>query len=103
MKTLQLHLENKQLVIFRKSNNLDHIINNDSFAKSMLIVFFVMKLRNCYIKNFQNILSEINKIKYGLYEKIKSNVIGRIVIVWTPHFGSMCFPLEWQARFLFEK
>lgn len=47
----------------------------------MLIVFFVMKLRNCYIKNFQNILSGINKIKYGLYEKIKSNVIGRIVIV----------------------
>lgn len=40
----------------------------------------MIKLRNCYIKNFKNILSGINKIKYGLYEKKKCNVIGRIVI-----------------------
>ena len=31
VKTLQLYLENKQSVIFRKLGNLDSIINNDSF------------------------------------------------------------------------
>ena len=25
------------------------------------------------------------------------------MILWTPHFGSMRFPLEWRAQFLFEK
>ena len=23
------------------------------------------------------------------------------MFLWTPHFGSMRFPLEWRARFLF--
>lgn len=46
VKTLQLHLKDKQVVTFRKSDNLDHIIGNDFSRKSMLIEFFSMNKTN---------------------------------------------------------
>ena len=38
--TLQLHLEDRQSMTFGKSDNLNHIINNDFYTKSMLTEYF---------------------------------------------------------------
>ncbi|KAL5537485.1 hypothetical protein UlMin_042343 [Ulmus minor] len=40
--TLQLHLEDKQLITFRKSENVENVINNDFSSRSMLIEYFRM-------------------------------------------------------------
>ncbi|XP_060667916.1 uncharacterized protein LOC132799625 [Ziziphus jujuba] len=40
--TLQIHLENKQMMSFKNSVNLQSVVNNDFFAKTMLTEYFVM-------------------------------------------------------------
>ena len=40
--SLQVHLENKHNVIFNDSDNLQFVVNNDFFSRTMLTEFFVM-------------------------------------------------------------
>ena len=44
--TLQLHLENKQPVTFKRSDNLDSLIKNYFDTKSMLTKYFLMNKIN---------------------------------------------------------
>ena len=55
MKPVQLHLENKQVVTFWKSDNLDHIISKDFSIKSMLTECFLM---NKIIDGAQTLLNK---------------------------------------------
>ncbi|KAL5558339.1 hypothetical protein UlMin_034550 [Ulmus minor] len=44
--TLQLHLENQQLITFKKTDKLDRIIDNDFASRSMLTEYFNMNKTN---------------------------------------------------------
>ena len=37
---------------------------------------------------------------YEYFKLLEGDII---ILVWTPHFRLMRFPLEWRARFYFEK
>lgn len=88
VKTLQLHLKDKQVVTFRKSDNLDHIIGNDFSRKSMLIEFFSMNKTNDkawtlldkeFPKHF--VWHQQDKIWTVREKKKKANVIYRVATV----------------------
>lgn len=48
--TLQLHLEHKQLITFKRSDNLNKVINNDFALRSMLTEYFRLNKTNVIAK-----------------------------------------------------
>ena len=55
-----------------------------------------MILRACFVvilKNFFNFFNILKFISFKVLEKLKT-------LLWTPHFGSMRFPLDGETRFL---
>ena len=82
--SLQLHLEDQQLISFRKYDNLARIINDDSSSRTMLTEHFRMNQTN---KEAQKILyKEFPKhFVWNQRDKLwtpkkQRNVIGRIVV-----------------------
>ncbi|XP_059446564.1 uncharacterized protein LOC132178128 [Corylus avellana] len=81
--SLQLHLENQQAISFCKSDNLTHLVNNDTSAKSMLTEFFS---KNKVDENAQRLLYKEYPEHYvwNQRDKIwtlrkKQSVIGTVV------------------------
>nr|XP_048324704.1 uncharacterized protein LOC125421033 [Ziziphus jujuba var. spinosa] len=83
--TLQIHLENKQMMSFKNSVNLQSVVNNDFFAKTMLTEYFVMNRVNV---NSRQLLYREFPAHYVWSSQFKtwnirkrSDVVGRIVNV----------------------
>ena len=81
--TLQLHLEDQQPVTFKKSDNLNCIINNDFYTKSMLIEYFSInkisdKALTLLYKEFPKHFVWNQQDKIWIVRK-KGNVIGRVL------------------------
>ncbi|XP_060676004.1 uncharacterized protein LOC125421033 [Ziziphus jujuba] len=83
--TLQIHLENKQMMSFKNSVNLQSIVNNDFFAKTMLTEYFVMNRVNV---NSRQLLYREFPAHYVWSSQFKTwnirkrcDVVGRIVNV----------------------
>ncbi|KAL5542376.1 hypothetical protein UlMin_010086 [Ulmus minor] len=81
--TLQLHLENQQLITFKKTDKLDRIINNDFASRSMLTKYFNMnktneKAKSLLYNQFPEHFVWNQRDKFWMPRK-KGHVIGRIV------------------------
>ncbi|KAH7522014.1 hypothetical protein FEM48_Zijuj07G0093000 [Ziziphus jujuba var. spinosa] len=83
--TLQIHLENKQMMSFKNSVNLQSVVNNDFFAKTMLTEYFVMNRVNV---NSRQLLYREFPAHYVWSSQFKTwnirkrcDVVGRIVNV----------------------
>ncbi|KAL5565200.1 hypothetical protein UlMin_028364 [Ulmus minor] len=81
--TLQLHLENQQLITFKKTDKLDRIIDNDFASKSMLTEYFNMnktneKAKTLLYNQFPEHFVWNQRDKFWIPRK-KGHVIGRIV------------------------
>ncbi|KAL5542818.1 hypothetical protein UlMin_010528 [Ulmus minor] len=81
--TLQLHLENQQLITFKKTDKLDRIINNDFASRSMLTEYFNMnktnqKAKSLLYNQFPEHFVWNQRDKFWMPRK-KGHVIGRIV------------------------
>ncbi|KAL5572066.1 hypothetical protein UlMin_021663 [Ulmus minor] len=81
--TLQLHLEDKQLITFRKSENVEKVINNNFSSRSMLTEYFHMnktdkKARCLLYKQFPEhfVWSKRDKL---WFPRKKHYAIGRVV------------------------
>ncbi|KAL5581039.1 hypothetical protein UlMin_013481 [Ulmus minor] len=86
--SLQLHLENNQLVTYRRSYDLARIVTMDDTHRTMLTEFFRMNITNKKAKTL--LYREFSKHfvwdkKYKLWiPRKKGNVIGRIVTANPP-------------------
>ncbi|KAL5560737.1 hypothetical protein UlMin_036948 [Ulmus minor] len=81
--TLQLHLENQQLITFKKTDKLNRIIDNDFASRSMLTEYFNMNKTNEKAKallynQFPEHFVWNQRDKFWMPRK-KGHVIGRIV------------------------
>ncbi|KAL5539169.1 hypothetical protein UlMin_042948 [Ulmus minor] len=81
--TLQLHLENQQLITFKKIDKLNRIIDNDFASRSMLTEYFNMnktnqKAKKLLYNQFPKHFVWNQRDKFWMPRK-KGHVIGRIV------------------------
>ncbi|KAK3222064.1 hypothetical protein Dsin_009089 [Dipteronia sinensis] len=81
--TLQLHLEDRQIISFQKSDNLTHIMNNDFKSKTMLTEFFNInrnndKAKKLLYKEFPEHFVWNKRDKIWIPRK-QCQIIGRIV------------------------
>ncbi|KAK2665791.1 hypothetical protein Ddye_004365 [Dipteronia dyeriana] len=84
--SLQLHLEDKQLVTFKKSDSLSNVLRSDLSSRTMLAKFFRLNKSNNQAQTllYKNIpeyfvWDQTNKIWTA---RKRDNVIGRIVIAY---------------------
>ena len=85
MITFQFHLENKQPITFTKFDNLNRILNNGFYPKSMLTEYFSMnkinnKTQTLLYKEFPRHFVWSQRDKIWMTRK-QRNVIGRVVLV----------------------
>ncbi|KAG5537194.1 hypothetical protein RHGRI_024582 [Rhododendron griersonianum] len=84
---LQLHLQNCQIVGFRKSTNLDSVADSEFFSRTMLTQFFHMNKYNSIAKKGKFLYKDFptafvwsTRTRYWT-ERRQKNVIGRIISI----------------------
>lgn len=93
---LQIHLENQQPVNFKESDNLNSILRNDMFSKTMLTEFFAMNETHEKAKAGKFLYKEFPEYFVWLpgerrwKEREQDKVIGRVVTI-QPTQGEIYF------------
>ncbi|KAG5517414.1 hypothetical protein RHGRI_037973 [Rhododendron griersonianum] len=93
---LQLHLENCQVVGFRKTTNLDSVADSEFFSRTMLTQFFSMNMHNKKAKKGKYLYKDFptefvwsTQTRYWT-ERQHKNVIGRIITI-NPSQGELYY------------
>ena len=90
-----------------KENHYVRISNQDNRPIQSIMSMSQVKTREPSMCNQDmSIHLSSNRIPRLLHSKFKLDPLmipSGVAILWTPHFGSMRFPLDGETRFLFEK